>query len=95
MASSGMLRSVALVRTDGSEEPITSFIRVTRISELGTTLAATSVVPSSLILVTLMKEELSSFETSVLTRARQRNIPKDGILHRHRRGNLKSYMFNS
>jgi hypothetical protein len=42
MASSGMLRRVALVRTDGSEEPSASFIRVTRIGELGTTLAASS-----------------------------------------------------
>jgi hypothetical protein len=33
---------VALVRTDVSEEHIASIIRVTRISELGTTLAATS-----------------------------------------------------
>jgi hypothetical protein len=42
MASSGMLRRVALVRTDVSEEPIASFIRVTGIGELGTTLAVTS-----------------------------------------------------
>jgi hypothetical protein len=42
MVSSGMLRRVALVRTDVSEEPIASFIRVTTISELGTTLAVTS-----------------------------------------------------
>jgi hypothetical protein len=42
MASSGMLRGVALVRTDVSEELSASFIRVTRISELGTTLAVTS-----------------------------------------------------
>jgi hypothetical protein len=39
MASSGMLRHVALVRTDVSEELSASFIRVTRIGELGTTLA--------------------------------------------------------
>jgi hypothetical protein len=42
MASSGMLRRVALVRTDVSEELKASFIRVTRIGELGTTLAVTS-----------------------------------------------------
>jgi hypothetical protein len=42
MASSGMLRRVALVRTDVSEELSASIIRVTRISELGTTLAVTS-----------------------------------------------------
>jgi hypothetical protein len=37
-----MLRRVALVRTDVSEEPGASFIRVTRIDELETTQAATS-----------------------------------------------------
>jgi hypothetical protein len=36
-----MLRRVALVITDVSEELSASFIRVTRIGELGTTLAAT------------------------------------------------------
>jgi hypothetical protein len=41
MASSGMLRRVALVRTDVSEELSASFTRVTRICELGTTLAVT------------------------------------------------------
>jgi hypothetical protein len=37
-----MLRRVALVRTEDSEELSASFIRVTRIGELGTTLAVTS-----------------------------------------------------
>jgi hypothetical protein len=42
MASFGMLRRVALVRTDVSEELSAYIIRVTRIGELGTTLAVTS-----------------------------------------------------
>jgi hypothetical protein len=42
MASSGILRRVALVRTDVSEELSASTIQVTRIGEPGTTLAVTS-----------------------------------------------------
>jgi hypothetical protein len=42
MAPSGMLRRVPLVRTDVSEELSASFIMVTRIGELGTTLAVTT-----------------------------------------------------
>jgi hypothetical protein len=66
--SSGLLRRVDLVRTDVSEEPGASFIRVTKIGELENVflrsvrrlLVAACVVPSSPIFVTLMKKALSS-----------------------------------
>jgi hypothetical protein len=44
-------------------------------------LIAANVVPSSPILVTVMMVEIRSSETSDLTRAKQRNISENGILH--------------
>jgi hypothetical protein len=70
-----MLHRVALVRADVSEE----------LSSVRRLLFTASVVPSSTILVTVMKEALSFSKTSVLTRATRRNIPEDTILYSHRR----------
>jgi hypothetical protein len=83
----------ALVRADVSEELSASFIRVTRLGELGTSLAVTrnrstlvtaNIVPNSLILVTLTMEALFSSEISASTRAARRYISEDGILHTYR-----------
>jgi hypothetical protein len=82
-----MLRRVALVRTDVSEELSASIIMVTRIGEPGTLavrivrqlLVTANVVPSSPILVTLMMVVIRSSETSDFTRATWRNISEAGI----------------
>jgi hypothetical protein len=81
-----MIRHVALVKTDGSEEV---FLR----SVLQ--LLVTANVPSSPPPVTLMMEAICSFEMSVLARTTQCNIPEHGILHIHCRENLKSYILLS
>jgi hypothetical protein len=79
MVSSGLLRRVALVRTDVSREPSSTFIRVF-LRSVRRLLVAACVVPSSPIFVTLMKEAPDYSETSVLTRATRRNNPEDTIL---------------
>jgi hypothetical protein len=88
-----MLRRVALVRTDVTEERIASIIRVTRIGELGTSATSNrrtlrryknkqitaNDVPSSPILFTLMMEAIRFSDTSSPIRATQRNIQEEGI----------------
>jgi hypothetical protein len=76
MASSGVLRCVALVKTDVSEERSASIISI-RISEPGN-LAVSS-------------NRRTLRRKSGLRRATRRNVPEDVILHIHSREILKSY----
>jgi hypothetical protein len=85
---------VALVRTDVSEEHSTVKKYLVFLRRMHRLLVTASVVPSSPILVSLMKEALCSSETSVLTRATRCNIPEDAILCSHHCENLKSYKEN-
>jgi hypothetical protein len=80
---------ISELATDTRCEEIPSILFLCSVHQL---LVTTSVVPNSPVLVTLMKEALSFFKTSVLTRVTQRNIPEKAILHSHHCENLKSYI---
>jgi hypothetical protein len=92
---------LAPVRTDNSEERIAAVVKMTRIGELVTTLVVTSnrstlvtvkVGLSTLILFTSKMKAVRSSETSNLKRAARRHNTEDGILHSHRRDNVKYYI---
>jgi hypothetical protein len=104
-----MLRRVALVRTDVSEEPSASFIRVTRIGELETTLAVTSnrrtlrrnilvflcSVPRLLVRASVVSGSpiLATLMKEALSCSEESSLKSHTILHSHRRENLKPYMY--
>jgi hypothetical protein len=67
------------VRTDVSEERVTSFIKVLLRGVLQMLVTANATL-TSLIHFTMMMEATISSETSVLTRDPLHHIPEDGIL---------------
>jgi hypothetical protein len=87
--------AIMVTRTDelGTTLAVTSNgITIVFLRSLSRLLVTVNVVPSSQILVTPMMKMIRSSEMSGLTRATQRNIPEDAILHSHRRENLKCYI---
>jgi hypothetical protein len=80
-----MLRRVTLVRTDVSEETGASFIRVTRIGELGTTQTATRNRRK------LRRRRQVPSKRRFLQEPHGVTTQKTHFLHSHRRENLKSY----
>jgi uncharacterized membrane protein AbrB (regulator of aidB expression) len=79
MPSAGMLRPVPLVRTDVSEELSANTKYLVFFRSVRRLLVSVSVVNISPILVTLMKEALSSSEMSFPTRATRSKIPEDPL----------------
>jgi hypothetical protein len=94
-----MLGRVALVRSDVSVEPSASFIRVTRIGELGTTLAATSNWSTLVFLRSVRRLLVAasvvpslSILVTLMKAALCSSETSDTILHSHPCENLKSYI---
>jgi hypothetical protein len=81
-----MLRRVAHLRINVSKEHIASIIKVKRISEPGTNLAAFATETRAVWRPYAPPKRQFLQEPYGV-------IPKDGILHSHRRQNLKSYHF--
>jgi hypothetical protein len=75
MPSTGMLPRATFVKTEFSEEYIASIFSITRLDEIGTTLATQARCAARM-------EAIPSSENSGLTRATLRNIPEDYILRR-------------
>jgi hypothetical protein len=87
------VKTVTIVRTDVSQEHIASIIMETRrvfLHSILRFLFNPNVLTSPTVI--LMIEAIRSPQTSILTTATRRNIPKDDILHSHCRENLKSYI---
>jgi hypothetical protein len=72
-----MFRRVVVVRTDVSKE-LSASISSAAMQRASFVVTANG-IPILSILITLMIKGLRSPETSILTRAAQRNIPEDGI----------------
>jgi hypothetical protein len=88
-----MWRHVDLVWTDVSEERISFIYRVEKsASEEAAWVQPPAHADFSLAdFSTVNMEAIRSSEKSVHIRSTRRHIPEDGILHSHRRENLKSY----
>jgi hypothetical protein len=97
MPSSGMWRRVDLILSDVSEGTYRLRLHGRKIGERGTIVSRFLQPPahdgsSHSNFSALKTEALRSSETSVQTRSTWRHAPKDGILHSHRRENLRSYL---
>jgi hypothetical protein len=79
-----MWRCVYIVHIDVSEERIASIFRVEEKRKIRVRRTSVSRL--------LQVEAIRSSETSVYTMSTRHHIPEEGILHSHRRENLKSYI---